>query len=439
MQQKNVSNKTSIISVVIAAICIVVYVAAMVSAVLRIYINVEQRRAVAEKEFFDIADLASSAGVLGFMDEPFVETITDALTMSATLEAVIITGPNGEYAFEREQGKAVNWVNNSPRFRSRFDFLSQPLYQPLHIAGLRNVNIQAVASAVDYRILTSILKQTLILVLAGLVLAFFTLLMESLLGKSAEKRRYTPSFDAEDRAAEPAGETGTAFFEEPPPVPQAADSPQAPQEAAAQAPQEFERPPLPEDDFSEPPADEGEQDEESAAPFKGLYSPRSGVGWDADMKGRLESELHRCASAEQDLVFIVMEIIDLGFQGDDFYKHFAEDAARFFTLRDLIFERGEQGLAVIYPNIDLETGFAKADEFHNRVMEKYPVYFKAKKDLCMGISSRAGRLVDAGRLMFEAGEALERALGDPVSHIVAFKSNPDKYRAFVASQTTKRS
>ncbi|MDR2433583.1 MAG: hypothetical protein LBD47_03335 [Treponema sp.] len=435
MQQKSVSNKTPIISVVIAAICIVVYVAAMVSAVLRIYINVEQRRTVAEKEFFDIADLASSAGVLGFMDEPFVETITDALTMSATLEAIIITGPNGEYAFEREQGKAVNWVNNSPRFRSRFDFLSQSLYQPLHIAGLRNVNIQAVASAVDYRILTSILKQTLILVLAGLVLAFFTLLMESLLGKSAEKRRYTPSFDAEDRAAEPVSETGTAFSGEPPPVGQAAAS----QEAAAQAPQEFELPPLPEDEFSEPPADEGEQDEESVAPLKGLYSPRSGVGWDTYMEDRLESELHRCASAEQDLVFIVMEIIDLGFQGDDFYKHFAEDAARFFTPRDLIFERGEQGLAVIYPNIDLETGFAKADEFHNCVMEKYPVYLKAKKDLCMGISSRAGRLVDAGRLMFEAGEALERALSDPVSHIVAFKSNPDKYRAFVASQKTKRS
>ncbi|MDR1575609.1 MAG: hypothetical protein LBS37_06345 [Treponema sp.] len=430
MQQKNVSNKTSIISVVIAAICIVVYVAALVSAVLRIYLNVEQRRAVAEKEFFDIADLASSAGVLGFMDEPFVETITDALTMSATLEAIIITGPNGEYAFEREQGKAVNWVNNSPRFRSRFDFLSQSLYQPLHIAGLRNVNIQAVASAVDYRILTGILKQTLILVLAGLVLAFFTLLMESLLGKSAGKRRYTPSFDAEDRAAEPAGETGTAFSGE--------SSPPAPQ-AAAQAPQEFELPPLPEDDFSEPPADEGEQDAESAAPLKGPYSPRSGVGWEAYTEDRLESELHRCASAEQDLVFIVMEIIDLGFQGDDFYKQFAEDAARFFTLRDLIFERGEQGLAVIYPNINLETGFAKADEFHNRVMEEYPVYLKAKKDLCMGISSRAGRLVDAGRLMLEAGEALERALSDPVSHIVAFKSDPDKYRAFVASQKTQRS
>ncbi|MDR0583103.1 MAG: hypothetical protein LBG57_01960 [Treponema sp.] len=428
----------------IAAICIVVYAAALVSAVLRIYLSVEQRRLVAEKEFFDIADLASSAGVLGFMDEPFVETITDALTASVTLEALIITGPNGEYAFEREQGKAVNWVSNSPRFRGRFDFLSQSLYQPLHIAGLRNVNIQAVASALDYRILTGILKQTLIMVLAGLILAFFTLLMESLLGKSAEKRRYAPYQGTEDRAAEFIPEAETVFPEEPPPplraapaeatVPlQAAAAAQAPQEAAVQAPQEPELPPTGDISF-EPPAGSRERDEESAAPPKGLYSPRSNIGWEEYTEDRLESELHRCASAEQDLVFIVMEIMDLGFQGDDFYKQFAEDAARFFTLRDLIFEKGEQGVAVIYPNIDLETGFAKADEFHSRVMDKYPAYLKAKNDLCIGISSRAGRLIDAGRLMFEAGEALERALSDPDSHIVAFKSDPDKYRAFIASQ-----
>jgi hypothetical protein len=33
--------------------------------------------------------------------------------------------------------------------------------------------------------------------------------------------------------------------------------------------------------------------------------------------------------------------------------------------------------------------------------------------------------------MFEAEEALERAMMDPVSHIVAFKSDPEKYRAFM--------
>jgi hypothetical protein len=36
--------------------------------------------------------------------------------------------------------------------------------------------------------------------------------------------------------------------------------------------------------------------------------------------------------------------------------------------------------------------------------------------------------------MFEAVEALSRAREDPVSHIVAFKSDPEKYREFVRSK-----
>ena len=68
------------------------------------------------------------------------------------------------------------------------------------------------------------------------------------------------------------------------------------------------------------------------------------------------------------------------------------------------------------------------------MMGKYPALFTAKTDLCMGLSSRSGRPVNAERLMFEAEEALERAMMDPVSHIVAFKSDPEKYRAFMESR-----
>jgi len=52
----------------------------------------------------------------------------------------------------------------------------------------------------------------------------------------------------------------------------------------------------------------------------------------------------------------------------------------------------------------------------------------------MGISSRAGRLVDAGRLVEEALTALDRARYEKESHIVAFRPDPDKYRLFLASK-----
>jgi hypothetical protein len=52
----------------------------------------------------------------------------------------------------------------------------------------------------------------------------------------------------------------------------------------------------------------------------------------------------------------------------------------------------------------------------------------------MGISSRAGRLVDAQRLGEEAEAALARARSEKDSHTVAFKPDPDKYRRYLASK-----
>jgi hypothetical protein len=377
MEQTNSPKKTSVLGIVIASICILVYLGALVSVIVRINTSMEQYRLVAEQEFFDLADLASSAGVLSFMDETFVEIIQKSLEASKTLEGIIITGPNGEYGFEKERGKALNYINGSPRFRNRFDFSRQMLYQPLRIQGLRNVNIAAVAGALDYAELTEILKQALFLIASALILAFFTLIAESL-------RKGQMAYDR------PKAERK-----------QDKDSGKAAGKAAAYA-------------------------------AGGSYSQRGRVVREENTETRLTEELQRCAAAGQDLAFISIEYKPAG--DETFYARFAADAARFFTSRDFVCEKGEKGISVICPGFNLDTGFLNADEFHNRIMGKYPDFFKVKTDLCMGLSARTGRPVNAERLMFEAEEARERALMDPVSHIVAFKSDPDKYKAFMESR-----
>jgi hypothetical protein len=336
----------------------------------------EERRLVAEQEFYDLADLASSAGVLSFMDDTFIEIIQNALYTSSTIEGIIISGPNGEYGFEKEEGRALQWVNNSPRFRNRLDFSRQALYQPLHIQGLRNVNIQAVAGALDYAELASILKQALFLVAAALVLAFFTLLMESLRKGQGFKFSGIKKQSADKGSTQQAKPHATAAV--------------------------------------------------------GGYSQRGHIVREENTEFRLNEELHSCAASGQDLALIVVEYKPS--EDESFYARFAADAARFFASRDFVCEKGEQGITVICPGLSLDAGFLNADEFHNRIMGKYPAFFKTKTDLCIGISSRSGRPVNAERLMFEADEALERAMMDPVSHIVAFKSDPDKYRQFMESQ-----
>jgi hypothetical protein len=434
MHHKNTHKNAFPVTTFIAVICILVYITALVFAAVRITRNSLERRIVAESEFFSLADRASSsATALGFMNEPFNAAMEDAVASSLTLQGVIITGPGGEYAYERERGGAITWTNNSPRFKSRFDFMTEPFYMPLRIEGLRNVNIQAVAGSINYEYAIDVLKQSLFIVLAGLVLAFFTLLLDSLVksrrsyaGAGFSPGRESGGFTMEEAAPEEAGEPRFRAGETKPRF--AAEEPAyAPEEPAP-------RPERPAARSAKQEAAGGELSPGDPGP-KGLFSPRGNIGWEEYTNERLAAELHRCASFEQDLVFIVMEFRDLDRIDDRFYRQFAEDSVNFFTLRDLIFERGERGISIIYPNIDLETGFAKSEEFHNRILSKYSPVFKSKTDLCVGLSSRSGRLVDAERIAFEAAEALAKALEDPVSHIVAFKSDPEKYRDFIASQT----
>jgi len=370
MFQSKISTKTSVIGIIIACICIIVYMGVLVYVIIGINANMSQRRLVAEQEFYDIADLANSAGLLSFMDETFNDILLNALKRSVALEGLIISGPNGEEGFEKEPGRALTWVNNSPRFRNRFDFSRQPYFRPLQIHGLRNVTIKAVAGAFDYTEITKVLKQALLPVIISLLLAFFTLLMSFLTRKPGIKQK-------EKNTDEPVKE-------------------------------------MPKQNTH------------------GGYSERGRIVREENTESRLTEELRRCAAAGQDLSFIAMEfkpVID-----DPSYARFAADTARFFSSRDFICEKGERGISVICPGLNLDAGFLNAGEFHTRVMGKYPSLFKAKTDLCIGLSARSGRPVDAERLMFEAEEALERAMMDPISFIVAFKSDPEKYRAFMESR-----
>ena len=376
LRSKN-SAKASVIGIIIACLCIIVYMGVLVYVIIGINRNMNQRRLDADREFYEMVDLASSAGLISFMDEAFNVIMLDALKRSATLEGLIISGPNGEEGYEKEKGRAITWVNNSPRFRNRFDFSRQKFYTPLRISGLRNVTIEAKAGAFDYEEISKILKKALLPVIIAFVLAFFTLLIGSLNRKSVAAER--------PKEKKP-GTASTA-------------------EAVKETPKQSTR---------------------------SGYSERGHIVRQENTESRLTEELRRCAAAGQDLSFIVMEfkpVVD-----DPSYARISADTARFFSSRDFICERGERGLSVICPGLNLDAGFLNAGEFHTRLIGKYPSLIKSKTDLCIGLSARSGRPVDAERLMFEAEEALERAMMDPISFIVAFKSDPEKFRAFMESR-----
>jgi hypothetical protein len=418
-----VSGRTSIVSSVIAALCIFAYIAAISFGAVQIIVNVKERQNRAEQEFNVLADRATSSAVfLGFMSAAYQETIRDFLASSRTpLLGLIITGPNGEYAFEREPGSGVVWTGNSPRLKSGAGYPGEPFSLPLRIEGQRNVNIRAVYSYIDYNYFQGVLRNTLLVVLAALAAALGALLIEIIRNSAASPVRHEkPVMVPESRKREKeiirrpdfgavkTGEsTGYPGFDE----------------YGNRAENELPGKP-------EKPAANNAVSGKDEHP-EGLYTPRGSIGWESYTHDRLASELHRCASFEQDLVFVIMEFAEIN---DAVYRQFAEETVSFFSMRDLIFEKGEKGISVIIPSTDLEQGMAMSEEFRSRIIAKLPEKFKGRDGLRIGLSSRSGRLIDAARIMLEAGAALEKARRDPVSQIVAFKSDLEKYRAFVKKQ-----
>lgn len=167
-----------------------------------------------------------------------------------------------------------------------------------------------------------------------------------------------------------------------------------------------------------------------------LYSPASGIGYAAWLEERLGSELSRAAAIEQDLSLLVMTIDGLSPESAD-YGIVAQSLREFFSFRDLAFERGYDGFSVILPNLDAAHALRMAEEFH----KKLTIQIRGREEggaqtalpLYMGLSSRAARLVEARRLIDEAGLALDRAREEDDSRIIAFKPDPDKYRLWLAS------
>jgi len=174
---------------------------------------------------------------------------------------------------------------------------------------------------------------------------------------------------------------------------------------------------------------------------QGLFSPLSGLGWESYLEDRLEAELSRAASFEQDLSFLVLSLEGLA-PGSPPYRRLAKALNDFFSFKDLAFEKGQDGFAVILPNLDAEHALRMAEEFHKKVIfllaeDEGRTAASPRRDalpLFMGLSSRAGRLVEAARILGEAELALGHAREEDDAKIVAFKPDPDKYRLYLASK-----
>ncbi|MDR1787169.1 MAG: hypothetical protein LBR16_01760 [Treponema sp.] len=425
----------SIVSSIAAAVCILIYLSALAYGLVQMYRSIRERQAIAVQEFEAFCnDANSAAGTLGYSSDAYNEALYEALLSSRTIDAVIINDPDGDRLFERSPGAVIEVEDGIPRFKNVLGYPRAPFVRSLNIEGRRNIRIQSVYNSVDYEYLTQTLRIVLVIVLGGLSLGFLTLIIESLVKKNAAPRAGmeadTPAplddGDLFDVGADAAGASK-------PETEAGADDEVSNADVTNDA--------VPGDEVTDDKVtgdevtnddselDQGDEEGGITAEMPPPPDPDLETRHETDIRTRLNEELHRCAALEQDLSFIIFELKaapDAGLS-----RAFISDAAAFFGGAKRVFERGGYSLAIILPNTALEEGMARADAFYRRTKTRLLDTIEEGADLYAGLSSRNSRLVNAERLMLESQAALDKALADPVSRIIAFKSDPSKYREYL--------
>jgi GGDEF domain-containing protein len=154
--------------------------------------------------------------------------------------------------------------------------------------------------------------------------------------------------------------------------------------------------------------------------------------WAEHLEPRLRAEIDRAASSDQDISFASLSIDGGGAEGARSAGVAAARASiakllrETFASQDLLFEIGEDSFAVILPDTDIDQA-VKALEAVRRKAAGTAVEGKART-LSIGVSSRAGRLVEEKTLLEEGGIAREKASREGGNRVVGFRADPARYR-----------
>ena len=165
----------------------------------------------------------------------------------------------------------------------------------------------------------------------------------------------------------------------------------------------------------------------------GLFSPVTGFGWEEYLEDRLDSELIRSASSEEDITLMMIRIKDFDTESPN-AQEFYDIILSYIQFKDMIFEYGNDGFSCIVHNMTIDAALKFAEEIYEQLSEKLKE-LGMDNEIGIGISTRSFRLIPAKRIFTEAQEALQRAFLDPDTPIVAFRVDPEKYRQYISGYT----
>ncbi len=162
----------------------------------------------------------------------------------------------------------------------------------------------------------------------------------------------------------------------------------------------------------------------------GLFSDKTGFGWESYLEPRLDAELVRAASSELDAALFVINIPGLE-RTDPAVKPVCDFLLNVFNYKDMLFEYGEYGYACLYVNMNIDQAMAISEGIYNEIKKILTANGKDNK-ICIGLSTRSLRLVPGSRLLKEAAEAADKASEQVSMPIVAFRVDHKKYKQYLA-------
>ena len=146
---------------------------------------------------------------------------------------------------------------------------------------------------------------------------------------------------------------------------------------------------------------------------------------------RLAAELERAGFADQDLSVAFITFTE-GTRGDEHHRRNCEAIHSFFVFKDLCFESGDDGAVVLVPNATLTEALGLMERFQRYYWDQRREWNRESADFFSGLTARAGRLVEAQRVLDEGRAALRRSM-KTTGHIVGFQPDPRKYREFLTA------
>jgi hypothetical protein len=358
------------VSTIISILCIAVYGAALITGLVKLGSAVTEQRIIADKEFSALADTARNAGLLGFSGKDFEGELSVAIARALTLDAVIVTLPDGASFAAEKNGKHViiaNYTNTVFSFNTKQHFYRPVFSEQLNTGRPGTMTISAISPYFNASRLGGILRETLLLVLFAVMTAFVTLVLEILL--------FNKSFLSSKKAKDGESDEVDRLFDE--------------------------------------------IGGESKGSYLGLLQ-------------KLNEYLAVPAHKQPDEFSLLCVEWKFGSPplagGETTAKQVAEEAAVFFHNKNIsAFRRGATGVFVLLPGFPLKRALDSTREFHGRILANTALK-PAVTSLYIGLTVRAGRDADAERIVLEAEKALEKAMDDPATPIVAFKADPKKFK-----------